>query len=119
MITIHKIGLVCLIETRVKESNADMIRDLIAQNWDFFFSTMRSISWVGFGFIGKKSNFEVTVLDKCDQSISFVIHYSKENLSWFHYFVYGAKQMCRKNEAMAELGCYEAKSSKQSLDALW
>jgi exonuclease III len=38
LINIHKIGLICLIETRVKENKAEKIRDAIASDWDFVFN---------------------------------------------------------------------------------
>jgi hypothetical protein len=40
----------------------------------------------------KKSNYEVFILDKSDQSISCSIKALSSNLSWFHSFVYGANQ---------------------------
>jgi hypothetical protein len=38
MINLHKIGQICLIETRVKESKADEIRSFIVSNWDYAFN---------------------------------------------------------------------------------
>lgn len=38
MIKLHKIGLVCLIETRVKEEKADLIRDSIVPCWGYVFN---------------------------------------------------------------------------------
>lgn len=79
MIKLHKIGLVCLIEIRVKEAKADMLRTSIVPDWGFVFNYEKHVLgriWICWN----QSDFEVTVLDKSDQSISCVIQYSKENL---------------------------------------
>jgi exonuclease III len=38
MIKLHKIGLICLIETRVKENKANRIRNSIVSDWDYIFN---------------------------------------------------------------------------------
>jgi hypothetical protein len=91
LINIHKIGLICLIETRVKENEAAKIRDAITSDWGFVFNYEKHFLgriWVCW----KKTDYEVTVIDKCDQSINCCIKSLKTNLCWFHSFVYGANK---------------------------
>ena len=38
MIKLHKIGLICLIETRVKENKANRIRSAVVLYWDYVFN---------------------------------------------------------------------------------
>ena len=52
MIKLHKIGLVCLIETRVKETKADLIKKMQSFHIGALLLTMRSMSWAEFGFVG-------------------------------------------------------------------
>jgi hypothetical protein len=96
MIKVHNIGLICLIETRVKSHKANEIRTCIVPDWDYAYNYDQHflgriwISW-------KKSMFEVTVLDKSHQSINCVIKAIKDNLCWCHSFIYGDnKGMDRK-----------------------
>jgi hypothetical protein len=57
------------------------------------FSTMKNTSSVEYGFAGKKkSDYEVSVLDKSEQSIDCSIKSLSSNLCWFQSFVYGANQ---------------------------
>jgi hypothetical protein len=53
MIKIHKIGLICLIETRVKLHNANKIRSCIVLI-RVMNITMINIFWGGFGFVGRR-----------------------------------------------------------------
>jgi hypothetical protein len=88
MIKAHKIGLICLIETRVKVHKADKIRDCIVPGWGYEFNYDQHILgriWVCW----KKANFAVNVLDKSAQSINCVINSLKSNLCWYHSFIYG------------------------------
>jgi hypothetical protein len=39
-----------------------------------------------------KGEFDVTIIDKCDQSVSCCVHYLKEGSIWFQSFVYGANK---------------------------
>jgi exonuclease III len=79
LINIHKIGLICLIETRVKENKAGKIRDAIAYGWDFVFNYEKHFLLIKkkkknyekhfFGRIWvcwKKTDYDVSVIDKCD-----------------------------------------------------
>jgi hypothetical protein len=43
-------------------------------------SIMISIFWVGFGFVGKKSDYEVVVIDKREQSVNSSIKSLKNNI---------------------------------------
>jgi hypothetical protein len=61
MIRVHKIDLICLLETRVKIHNADKVRSCIVPNWDYVYNydqhTLGRI-WICW----KHFDFEVTVL---------------------------------------------------------
>jgi hypothetical protein len=91
MINLHKIGLICLIKTKVKESIADQIRSFIVSDLDYAFNyDKHSLGriWICW----KKSDYKVIVLDKCEQSINCSIKSLKNNICWFHSFVYGANK---------------------------
>ena len=62
MIKAHNIGLICLIETRVKSNKADKIRTYIVLDWDYAYNYDKHFLgriWICW----KKSLFEVIVLD--------------------------------------------------------
>ena len=91
MIKLHKIGLMCLIKTRVKVHKAGKISACIVLDWGYEFNYDEHV----FGRIWicwKKFNFAVTVLDKSAQSITCVINSFKSNFCWYHSFVYGDNQ---------------------------
>jgi hypothetical protein len=78
MIKLHRIGLICLIETRVKENKADRIRSAIVSDWDYAFNYDKHFLgriWVCW----KKLDYEVPVIDKCEQSIQCFIKSLKHN----------------------------------------
>jgi exonuclease III len=88
MIKCHKISFICLIETRVKIQKADVIRSYIVPDWDYVYNYDQHFLgriWVCW----KKDEFEVIVLDKSYQSINCVVKSIKNNLNWFHSFIYG------------------------------
>jgi hypothetical protein len=79
MINLHKIGLICLIETRVKESKADEIRSFIVLDWDYAFNYDKHFLgriWICW----KKSDYEVIVIDKREQSVNSSIKSLKNNI---------------------------------------
>jgi hypothetical protein len=91
VINLHKIGLICLTETRVKESKADEIKSSIVSDWDYAFNYDKHFLgriWICL----KKSDYEVIVIEKCEQSINCSIKSFKNNICWFHSFVYGANK---------------------------
>jgi exonuclease III len=91
MIQRHKISLICLIETRVKENKANKVRSCIVLDWDYVFNYDQHFLgriWICW----KKPDFEVTILDKSEQSINCVIKSLKSYFCWFHSFVYGANK---------------------------
>ncbi|XP_059441719.1 uncharacterized protein LOC132174022 [Corylus avellana] len=88
MIKRHKVSLICLIETRVKENKADKVKACIVPDWDYVFNYDKHYLgriWICWN----NSDFEVIVLDKGEQSINCFV---KSLNSWFHSFVYGANQ---------------------------
>jgi exonuclease III len=87
----HKISLICLIETRVKENKANKVRTCIVPDWKYVFNYEKHFLgriWICW----KKSDYEVSVLDKSDQSINCSIMALPSYMCWFHSFVYGANQ---------------------------
>jgi exonuclease III len=91
MIQRHKNSLICLIETRVKITKADKVRDCIVLGWDNIFNYDQHILgriWICW----KKSDYQVLVLDKSQQSINCSIKSVNNNFYWFHSFAYGANR---------------------------
>lgn len=86
-----RIKLVCLIETRVKAHKSNDIVVALFPDWGFCFNYEHH-------FLGRiwvcwdKGEFDVTIIDKCDQSVSCCVHYLKEGSIWFQSFVYGANK---------------------------
>jgi hypothetical protein len=83
MIKLHKIGLVCLIETKVKETKADLIKNAIVLDWGFVVNYEKHILgriWICWN----KSEFDVTVFDTCRNSrysLSLYIYNIYDNLT--------------------------------------
>ena len=88
MIKIHKIRLICLIETIVKLHKADKIISYIVLDWGYEYKYdhhMLGRIWICW----KKTNFAMTILDKCAQRINCVINSLKNNPYWYHSFICG------------------------------
>jgi exonuclease III len=69
MIQRHKLSIICLIETRVKINKAEKVKDCIVPGWDYIFNYDQHFLgriWICW----KKSDYEVLVLDKSEQSIN-------------------------------------------------
>ena len=93
---------------RVQENKADKIRAAIVSNRDFVFNYEEHFMgriWVCW----KKTDYEVTVIDKCDQSINCCIKSLKNNLCWFHSFVYGANKGLDRKLLWTNLGAMKTK----------
>jgi hypothetical protein len=91
MIQRHKLSIICLIETRVKINKAEKVKDCIVPGWDYIFNYDQHFLgriWICW----KKSDYEVLVLDKSEQSINCSIKSLNNNFYWFHSFVYGANR---------------------------
>jgi exonuclease III len=84
-----KIGLVCLVETKVKEANVGSISSTMLLDCEFCYnyeSHYLGRIWVCWS----REEFAVTVLHKSDQCITCLIHSIKDKNSWHHTFVYGS-----------------------------
>jgi hypothetical protein len=105
-----KVHLVCLIETRVKEAKAVDIVSALFPSWQYSFNYDKHYLgrvWVCWD----SSIFDISVMEKTDQSISCCIHSIKEKLDWFHTFVYGANKSIERRPLWQHLHSIKARVS--------
>jgi len=89
MVRAQRIGIFCLIETKVKEGNAARISSTLFPDWDFCYNYEKHYLgriWICWN----RDEFKVSVVNKSDQSITCLVNSIKERNSWYHTFVYGA-----------------------------
>jgi exonuclease III len=82
-----KIGLVCLVETKLKEANAGAISSTLFPDWEFSYNYEHH-------YLGRiwlcwsREDFVVTILHKSDQCITCIVHSIKEKVCWHQTYVY-------------------------------
>jgi hypothetical protein len=96
MIILHKIGLICLTESRVNENKADRIRSSIVFDWDYAFNYDKHFFGEN-GICWKKIDYEVTVIDKCEHSITCFIKSVQNRICWLHSLFMGPTKVWKES----------------------
>jgi len=98
----HHIDVLCVVETRIKEVNAERIRDVIIPGWELVHNY--STHWLGrIWLCWDPGLISAKVVSIHEQVVTCCFEDSNCNVAWFLSVVYGATKGIPRREMMNEL----------------